>query len=70
MFQIRTYGKGELAQLYCPNITTAAARKKLMLWINYYPHLMDDLRSIGFSDTARSFTPAQVRLIVEALGEP
>ena len=70
MMKIRTYGKGELAQLYCPNITTAAARKKLMLWINYYPHLMDDLRSIGFSDTARSFTPAQVRLIVEALGEP
>jgi hypothetical protein len=41
-----------------------------MLWINYYPNLMDDLRSIGFSDSSRSFTPAQVRLIVDALGEP
>jgi len=67
---IRSYGKGELAQLYCPNITTAAARKKLMLWINYYPNLMENLRTIGFSNASRSFTPAQVRLIVEALGEP
>ena len=68
--KIRTYGKGELAQLYCPNITTAAARKKLMLWINLYPNLMDALHQAGFSDSTRSFTPAQVRLIVEALGEP
>ena len=70
IMKIKAYGKGELAQLYCPNITTAAARKKLMLWINYYPHLMDDLRSIGYLDATRSFTPAQVRLIIEALGEP
>lgn len=68
--KIRTYGKGELAQLYCPNITTAAARKKLMLWINLYPNLMDALHQAGFSDSTRSFTPAQVKLIVEALGEP
>ena len=59
--KIKAYGKGELAQLYCPNITTAAARKKLMLWINYYPHLMDDLRSIGYLDATRSFTPALSR---------
>lgn len=70
MFQIRTYGKGELAQLYCPNITTAAARKKLMIWLHYYPNLIDNLRVIGFSDTSKTFTPAQVRLIVDALGEP
>lgn len=68
--KIRTYGKGELAQLYCPNITTAAARKKLKLWISHYPHLMDGLYAIGYSEASRSFTPAQVRLIVEALGEP
>ena len=68
--KIRAYGKGELAQLYCPNITTAAARKKLMLWINLYPNLMEALHQAGFSDATRSFTPAQVKLIVDALGEP
>ena len=68
--KIKSYGKGELAQLYCPNLTTAAARKKLMLWINLYPNLMDALHQAGFSDSTRSFTPAQVKLIVDALGEP
>ena len=68
--KIKSYGKGELAQLYCPNITTAAARKKLMMWINLYPNLMESLHQAGFSDTTRSFTPAQVKLIVDALGEP
>ena len=68
--KIKSYGKGELAQLYCPNITTAAARKKLMLWINLYPNLMDAHHQAGFSDATRSFTPAQVKLIVDALGEP
>ena len=68
--KIRAYGKGELAQLYCPHITTAAARKKLMLWINLYPNLREALHQAGFSDATRSFTPAQVRLIVDALGEP
>jgi len=69
-FEIRTYGKGELAQLYCPNVTIGAARKKLKVWMNYYPNLMDELRSIGYSDVSRSLTPAQVKLIVDALGEP
>lgn len=69
-FKIRTYGKGELAQLYCPNITTAAARKKLNLWISLYPNLTDALRRAGLSDASRSYTPAQVKLIVDALGEP
>ena len=68
--KIKSYGKGELAQLYCPNITTAAARKKLNVWINLYPNLMESLRQVGYSDATRSYTPAQVKLIVEALGEP
>lgn len=68
--KIRTYGKGELAQLYCPHITTAAARKKLNLWINLYPNLMDALQQAGYSNATRSYTPAQVKLIVDALGEP
>ena len=68
--KIRTYGKGELAQLYCPHITMAAARKKLNVWINLYPNLKESLRQIGYSDVTRSYTPAQVKLIIEALGEP
>ncbi len=69
-FQVRTYGKSELAQAYCPEITPVAARRKLMYWISLQPELVRSLRAIGFQERAKCFTPAQVRLIVDALGEP
>ena len=69
-FVYRTYGKGELAQLYSPHASIGAARRKLMFWISMQPDLLDQLHAIGFIDSNRTFTPAQVRLIVEALGEP
>lgn len=69
-FKIRAYGIGELAGCYSPNITVGAARRKLMYWISLQPALVDALHASGFSQKVRSFTPAQVRLIVEALGEP
>ena len=69
-FQIRSYGIGELARCYAPNITAGATRRKLMYWISLQPALVDALHASGFSQKVRSFTPAQVRLIVEALGEP
>ena len=50
-FVIRTYGRTELAQIYCPD-------------------LRDGLSALGGSSRSRSYTPAQVRLIVAALGEP
>ena len=40
-FQIRTYGKGELAQLYNPHVTQAAACRKLMHWISLQPQLQE-----------------------------
>lgn len=69
-FEIRSYGKGELALLYNPNITASAARRKLMQWISFYPNLLSDLLKAGFTDSSKTFTPAQVRLITHALGEP
>lgn len=69
-FHFRTYGKGELASLYSPGITTTAARRKLRFWIRHHPTLMDDLLASGYTENARLFTPIQVRLIVAALGEP
>ncbi len=66
---IKTYGKSELAMKYNPHITASAARRKLNSWIENYPGLRQQLEAIG-SAKSRSYTPAQVRLIVEALGEP
>jgi hypothetical protein len=69
-FQVRTYGKGELAMLYAPHVSQAAACKRLMYWISLQPQLVDALKRYGLTPTSRTFTPIQVRLIVDALGEP
>ena len=66
-FVIRTYGRTELAQIYCPNLCPEAAFRKL---IDLCPDLRDGLSALGGSYRSRSYTPAQVRLIVAALGEP
>jgi hypothetical protein len=69
-FVIRTYGRTELAQIYCPNLCPEAAFRKLKHWIDLCPGLRDGLSDLGVSSRSRSYTPAQVRLIVELLGEP
>ena len=53
-FRIRSYGRTELAQLYNPCLTPKAVR----------------LAELGKLPGSRSYTPAQVREIVGALGEP
>lgn len=69
-FEIRSYGIGELASCYNPHISVGAARRKLMTWIHLQPALVQALADTGFSSKVRSFTPGQVRLIVDAIGEP
>lgn len=69
-FRIRSYGKSELAQLYLPTVTPCAARRTFNAWITLSPGLTDRLKSLGFSPSSHYYTPRQVQLIVEALGEP
>lgn len=69
-FVIRTYGRTELAQIYSPELCPAAAFRKLNRWIDLYPGLRNGLSALGGSSHSRSYTPAQVGLIVAALGEP
>ncbi len=69
-FRVRAYGRTELAQCYLPHLTAEAAYIKLMSWINRYPNLMTRLLENGYRLHQRTFTPRQVALIVEALGEP
>ena len=69
-FTIRVYAKSELAQLYTPNIRPRAACKKLQMWIERNAELCDALHRSGLAPHSKTFTPYQVRLIVDALGEP
>ena len=38
-FEIRTYGRTELALCYFPDLNPQVAYRKLQYWIDYYPHL-------------------------------
>lgn len=69
-FRLRAYGRTELAQAYNPHLSPGVAWKKLSLWIHLYPELTERLKAIGYSPHQRVFTPRQVAMIVEALGEP
>lgn len=69
-FRIKEYGRTELSLLYSPNLTPDGAWRRLKRWIFLFPGLTERLEAIGYSSRQRSFTPAQVQLIVEALGEP
>jgi hypothetical protein len=69
-FRIREYGRMELAQLYCPGIAPESAWRKLKSWIALSPGLAERLRTLGYDGHTRSFTPAQVKEIVDIIGEP
>ena len=69
-FKIREYGRQELASLYCPTLKPDSAWKKLNQWMDLYPGLKDKLRECGYNGKKRTFTPLQVGIIVEAMGEP
>ena len=69
-FIIRQYTKKELALTYFPESSPRTAVKHLMAWIHRCTPLWDALQSMGYQPTSKSFTPRQVKSIVEYLGEP
>ena len=70
-FKIRSYTKKELALLYFPTASTPhAAVNHLMAWIKRCHGLHEALAGVGCQKNAKYFTPREVRLVVEHLGEP
>ncbi len=69
-FEIRAYSKKELALCYFPDLDTKSAGKRLMRWITRNEELYSKLKKTGYNETFRSFSPRQVKLIVEILGDP
>lgn len=70
-FKIRSYTKKELALKYFPTASTPhAAVNHLMAWIKRCTELYESLMEIGYQKNAKYFTPREVKLIVEHLGEP
>lgn len=70
MFQIRSYGKAELALLYHPYNTPETAMKTLYRWIKGCPLLVRELESLNYNPKRRTFLRPEVEAIVKHLGEP
>lgn len=69
-FSIRSYTKKELSLMYFPDSIPSSAVKHLMGWIKRCPPLMGELHNMGYHTSNKTFTPRQVKAIVEQLGEP
>ena len=70
-FPIRTFSKKELAVLYFPSTTSPhTAVNHLMSWIRNCEPLWILLQDSGYQKTSKYFTPKQVGMIFEYLGEP
>ena len=69
-FKIRPYTKKELALAYFPDSSPHSAVNHLMTWIYRCKPIMAQLLATGYEKTSKGFTPRQVRLITEHLGEP
>lgn len=69
-FRIRAYGRTELAQRYFPDLLPNSAWHKLKAWIEGCHGLMDRLKAMEYDGKRRTFTPGQVRAIVDYLDEP
>lgn len=70
MFQIRSYGKAELALLYQPSSTPDSAVKTLNRWINRCPLLKEELHKLHYNARRHTFLRPEVEAIVRHLGEP
>lgn len=69
-FLIRSYSKCELALLYSPDVSPKSAVNRLARWIKFNPSLEKALEAKGYRTRQQVFTPAQVAVVVEYLGEP
>ena len=64
-FVVRAYGKSELAMIYFPESSKETAMKKFRNWLRINQRLRNYINK-----NARCYTPKQVRIIVEEVGEP
>lgn len=62
--------KSELARLYSPNVCPKSALRLLNAYIHRADGLLAALEATGYSHHARHFTPKQLALVLEHLGEP
>lgn len=66
-FELRSYSRKELAQLYFPGSSPKSATQNLRRWLNIHTSHQVFLDSIS---RKQLFRRAEVEMIVELIGEP
>lgn len=69
-FKIKSYGYGELAQMYFPNISKHSATIQFRRWICLNEKLQEELSASGHKRWQKLLTPKQVEIIIHFIGEP
>ena len=62
--------RAELAELYSPGRTAAAALQTLYRWMRRNMLLQEELNEAGYNKFRHSFLKHEVAIIVRHLGEP
>ena len=69
-FTIQTYGFGELAELYYPDRDYNSALRLFRKELRETRGLWPALQAEGYKENSKVLTRAQVRVIVQYLGDP
>ena len=69
-FSLRSYGFGELAQMYYPDRGERSALRLFREEMHATRGLWDALAAVGYKPYCKVLTRGQVRTIVQFLGEP
>ena len=69
-FETRTFGFGELAQLYFPHVTKSSASRMFGIWISSSPELVKRLTKLDWKKRHRYLTPKQVKVLVNHFDPP
>ena len=69
-FKTKSYGVGELACLFLPTLNCRSASNQFRTWIKKNEKLKQELIEAGFQNRQKIYTPKQVQIIIEHLGEP
>lgn len=69
-FKIKSYGFGELAQMYFPSISKKSAAAQFRKWIRTSKTVLPILENLGYKIGNRLLTPAHVKVLVDEFGEP
>ena len=70
IFVIKGYHKADLARMYHPDLSAHAAMGKMRRWINRNAELKRRMQEVQVSVLNHTYTPKEVAILVEFLGEP